>query len=446
MEISKLPPQNIEAEQAILGAILIEKEAINKLLPIGILPTMFYKESNRLIFKACLNLHQKHDPIDLLTVSQALRAENNLDVVGGLKYLNFLTDFISSSANIIAHAMMVKESSTKRYIISETMKIMHRCFDPMEDVHDLNDSLQSAALQATQGLYTKKVKTLKTLITSSLAQIQVAMRNRIENKITGLPSGLRDLDNLTGGWQRGDLIILAARPSMGKSALAITFAQKALEINNSVGIVFSLEMSGEQNVNRMMSDLSKVKYSNMAKGEVTECDFMEIQDKAMNIYSDNIVIDDNSTITVMDMKAKATNLKLEMGRLDFIIADYMQLTKGMSKGNREQEIAGISRAMKEMARSLDVPVIALSQLSRKCEERSDKRPMLSDLRESGAIEQDADVVAFLYRPEYYGIAEEDGISTQNLVEMIFAKHRNGACLPIRLYADLSINKFANWDY
>lgn len=444
MSLGRLPPQHMEAEEAVLGAVMIEKDALTKVLHI-LTADCFYKEAHRILFEACLFNYEHGVPNDYLTVTTRLRTTTQLDFVGGAYYIVELGQRVSSSANIEHHARIIVECYTKREIIKMTSEITRRAFDYTEDVFDLAESLQAGVLACTQGLFKKKGKTLKDLIAPTIKEIEVAMAQKQKGEVSGIPTGYRQLDALTGGWQRSDLIILAGRPSSGKSAAAVNFAINAYKSMDGVGILFSMEMKATQIMKRILSTESGVKYSSMAKGEVSNSEFASIVNNSDTVSTENIIVDDSTYISVLEMKSKAANLKLEKGRLDFVIADYVQLAKALVKGNREQEVASISRGLKELAKELDVPVIALAQLSRKVEERSDKRPQMSDLRESGGLEQDADVVVFIHRPEYYGImTDESGMSTVNLATLIFAKHRNGALIDIPLRCNLATSKFSNW--
>lgn len=444
-QIYKLPPQCQNEEQAVLGAILIEKNAILKVLNLNINEKSFYAEKNRVVFNICHDLYRKNEEIDLLTVTNALRKIKKLDFVGGPAYLVELTSWVSSAENISAHVLLIKEKFALRKIIEFASKLIDSAYDVSAHAIEVNESFQSYAIESTQNLFINQKKTSKQLVHEALSEIEIAKDKRANNELSGVSSGLKDIDGLTGGWQKNDLIILAARPSMGKTAASLHFAKSCLK-NKGVVLVFSLEMSGTQNIKRLLSTTSKVEYSRMAKGEINNTEFQRIQETLGDIYSDDLIIDDSSSISVIDIRATSMTTKIERGKLDLIVVDYLQLVKGVSKGNREQEIASISRGLKILAKTLQVPIIALSQLSRSVETRGgDKRPQLSDLRESGAIEQDADTVIFLYRPEYYGIdVDEDNNSTKGVIEFNFAKHRNGACIPIRTIGNMPTNEF--FDY
>lgn len=443
-EVLRIPPQCIEEEKAVLGAIMVEKNAILKCINLNINENFFYQEKNFYIYKVCHEIYKRNEEIDMLSVMKELRKIEKLDFVGGAKYLNELAEMVNSSANMPAHILTIKEKHTLRQIIKKASKLIELSFMPSSDAIEVNELFQSYAIECTQNLFINQRKTAKQLIHEALSEIEIAMTKRQSNELSGVTSGLRDIDNLTGGWQKNDLIILAARPAMGKTAASLHFAKSCLK-SGGVVLVFSLEMSGTQNIKRLLSSTSKVSYSKMAKGEINRMEFQKIQEHSLEIYSDNLVVDDISSISVVDIRATAMTTKIEKGRLDLVIVDYLQLVKGSVKGNREQEIASISRGLKILAKTLEVPVIALSQLSRNVENRGgNKRPQLSDLRESGSIEQDADMVIFMYRPEYYGIeVDEENRPTKGVIEFEWAKHRNGACIPIRTIGNMPTNEFVN---
>jgi replicative DNA helicase len=437
----KVPPQNIEAEKAVLAAIMIEKNAIAKVVHL-LKSDYFYKHSHSLIYSACITLFSKSEPIDLITVTADLRKTGDLETVGGPKYLVDILESVNSSMNLEFHARLVLECSTKRELIKMASEVLKRSYDPTEDVFDVMEDSQTSLVKISQGIFTKGPKTMADLIPVVIKETEENM-NKPEG-ITGIVSGLVSVDSLTGGWQRQDLIVLAGRPGMGKTALAIKLAKSPYLLKRMTVLIFSLEMSDKSIAKRIISSESKVKYSQISKGTLSQEQFRDIHDIISDVYTDKILIDDTPAPNILQIRSKAMNVKLEKG-LDLVIIDYLQLCSGVekSKGNREQEIAGISRGLKAMAKELDIPVIALSQLSRSVEQRGgDKRPMLSDLRESGAIEQDADLVVFLYRPEYYFIEQyDDGSSTKDTAELIFAKHRNGALDTIKVGCKVAINNF-----
>lgn len=437
----KIPPQNIEAEVAVLGAILIDRNALVKVLPV-LSSNMFYKEAHVKIFNAITSLFSRGESIDLLTLSTELRKKGELDLVGGLEYINGLTDSVSSSANLEFWARIIMELSIKRNLIKIATQALQDSFDEKLDAFYVLESMQGELLNTSRSIIGGGSKNLKELIGPVLTEIQESSKNN--GQLTGIPSGFNAIDSLTGGWKKGNLIILAARPSMGKTTLAVNFATNAFKIGGHISMIFSMEQTNSELVKKILSAESGIKSSSMDKGNVTEYDISHISDVAMGVYTEKILIDDAPAQSIMQIRSKAMNAKMSTG-LDLVIIDYLQLAKGEGKMNREQEVASISRGFKAMAKELNIPVIALAQLSRACEDRGgDKKPMLSDLRESGSIEQDADIVAFVYRAEYYGFTEDEaGNSTTNTAELIFAKHRGGATVPVQLGTNLALNKFTD---
>lgn len=421
----KLPPQAIDLEEVVLGAILIEKEAIDAIVDI-IKPETFYKDKNRIIYYAIQSLMFNSEPIDLITVSNQLRESGELEKIGGLYYLTGLTDRVASSSNIEFHARKLQELYIKREMISSSYSLIDDCFKTETDVFDL---LSKSEFEKDQMLNTITVR--KEISSGQLFKDNVARLLKIRNTpngITGVPSGFTDVDNLTGGWQKSDLIIIAGRPAMGKTAFIISSAVNSAVHHNIPGAIFSLEMSNHQLMNRITSIVSGVPLEAFRNGTLSNDDWNKIQSVTELIQNASISFDDTPSLSVIEFAAKARRLKRQMD-IQWIVIDYLQLMHGKDRkgGNREQEIASIARTLKGVAKELDIPIIALSQLSRAVESRADKRPMLSDLRESGAIEQDADIVCFLYRPEYYEITEDSsGNSLKGLAEFIIAKHRNGA--------------------
>lgn len=435
--LGKLPPQNLEAEEAVLGAMLISQNDL--ILPIGLLSgEMFYKPTHKIIFDAIKQLFALRSSVDLLTVSDTLRKSDKLDFIGGALFLQELTEKVSSHANLEFHSRIIIERYLKRKIIEFSNVSISESYDETFDVFEIIDKLQTEILSLTNKIATNKPKTLKQIVPDVLQTIE---ENIGKTGFTGIDTGLESLNSITGGFQEG-LIIVGGRPGMGKTAIAVLFATRPVFQHQKVVLVFSLEMSDKSLACRILSSLSGVKYSNMAKGSLSDQDLGQIYDNIEPAYTDNLIIDETPSITVTQMRAKAMSIKMERGALDMIVVDYLQLTKGEGKGNREQEISSISRGLKILSKELKIPVIALAQLGRAVETRADKRPILSDLRESGGIEQDADMVMFVYREEYYLQQSNQHVpdDVKNRLEIIIAKQRNGALDSIATNCYLATNQ------
>ena len=434
LEKGKLPPQAVDLEEAVLGAMMIDKKGVDDVIDI-LHADAFYKQANQYIFEAMFILFNESEPIDLLTVSNQLRKEGRLESVGGDFYLVNLTQKVASSAHIEFHARIIIQKYIQRRLISISSEIIDEAYDETSDVFDLLDSAETKLFEVTQGNLKKSSEAAEGLVTQALKKIQ-----EISNKegMSGVPSGFTKLDALTSGWQPSDLVILAARPGMGKTAFVMSMAKNvAIEFDIPVAI-FSLEMSSVQLITRMISSETGIPSGKLRKGDLQPHEWEQLNVKVQKLSKAPIFIDDTPSLSIFDLRAKARRLASQHG-VKMVIIDYLQLmTAGSSKGggNREQEISMISRNLKALAKELNIPVIALSQLSRAVETRGgSKRPLLSDLRESGAIEQDADIVTFIYRPEYYGQTEWDDderTPCEGQAEFIVAKHRNGGLENIRL--------------
>ena len=440
----RVPPQNIEAEQSVLGAMLIEKEAIPKVMEI-LRDTDFYREAHRVIFNAMLELYNKNEAVDMITVTEILKRDNKLEDVGGIAYVTSLANAVPTAANVTYHASIIEEKSILRQLVSVSTQIASMGYEANDDVKNIIDSAESKILEISNRKKTADFTPINEIVLDSFKSIEALMGNK--NGLTGLPTGFEDLDNLTSGLHGSDFIILAARPSMGKTAFALNVVQNvAIRAAKKVGgapktvAFFSLEMSKEQLVQRMLCAEANIDSQRLRIGELRDEDWAMLINTADTLSSANIYIDDTAGITAMDMRSRARRLKAEHG-LDLIVVDYLQLMQGSGKknnnGDRQQEVSEISRSLKALARELDVPVIALSQLSRSVEARQVKRPMLSDLRESGSLEQDADIVAFLYREDYYNPETEN----KNITELIIAKHRNGPVDTVNLFFHKIYPKF-----
>lgn len=429
--LGKIPPQAVELEDVVIGAILIDKSAIEKVASF-LKPDHFYKEENKKIYRAAIELSNSNQPIDIRTIVESLRRSNLIESVGGSFYVAKLTSKVSSAANIEYHARIIVEYAVKRDIITLASKMMEEAYDDSVDFTDLLSRYQYEVDAIVGNTFKgQSVIPVNIIYRDSIKRL---IKSRSDTGITGVKSGYHSMDRLTGGWQNSDLIILAGRPSMGKSAVAGNFCINAAINFDTPTAIFSLEMSSVQFVNRMMSVLSEVELTKIIRANYNDNELEIIGRTTSKLDKAPIYIDDTPGISIIELKAKCRRLKVERG-VRLIIIDYLQLMTGdPDADNREQEIASITRGLKSIAKELDVPIIALSQLSRAVETRGgDKKPVLSDLRESGAVEADADLVIFVYRPEYYKISSyDDGSSTFGVVELIIAKHRNGALDSVKL--------------
>jgi replicative DNA helicase len=418
--IDKLPPQNIEAEQSVLGAIIFDNEALPKALEI-LSSDDFYKETHRRLYNAMIGLFEKNEPIDIVTLTDYLRRTDELEAVGGISYLSHLANSIPTSANIRYHAKIVREKALLRSLIQAATHITSRVYEDSLDADEMVDYAERMIFDIADKRTKTSFASLKDVIKDTFKMIEHLYDKK--EAITGVPSGFKDIDELTSGFQPGDLIIIGGRPGMGKTAFALNIAQHvAIDLKEPVA-VFSLEMSKEQLAMRMLCAESMVNASSVRKGFISRQDWPKLTNAAGRLADAPIFIDDSSAITVLEVRAKARRLKMEHGGLSLVVVDYLQLMR--SRGNferREQEISEISRSLKALAKELKVPVIALSQLNRAVEQRGEKKPTLADLRESGAIEQDADVIIFLYRDEIYN---KNNPSNKGKAEIIIAKQRNG---------------------
>jgi len=398
--VHKLPPQSIEAEMSILGGILIDNDAINRVLEI-LEPTDFYRESHRKIFGAMLELSDRREPCDLITLTDSLKRRGDLETCGGAGYLATLVDYVPTAANIAYYCKIVKEKALSRRLISVATDIVTTGYSDQGNVNEMLDGAQKALFELSENKLRPQYYPVKDVIKDTFKMLQALYEKK--EPITGVGTGYVDLDQMTAGFQPGDLIIIAARPSMGKTTLALNIASHAsAEAKERVpSVIFSLEMGKEQLVMRFLSSLARVDAGRMRTGNFLDSDWPRMQRAADTLYKSQIFIDDTPAISVLELRAKARRLKSEHN-LGLVIVDYLQLMRGgANPESRQQEISEISRSLKALAKELHLPVVALSQLNRGLESRSDKRPMMSDLRESGAIEQDADVIMFVYRESVY---------------------------------------------
>lgn len=424
--LGKLPPQVVEIEEVVLGALMLERDAIDTTLGI-LLPEDFYKEAHQFIFTAISSLFDKNDPVDIKTVTHELREFGKLELVGGAYYISMLTSKVNSAANIETHSRIIKEQSLKRDLIKLATEIQHDAYDDTQDVFKLIDRTDNHLMRMQEHSSSSFTHLGdRNRIHELVQQIEIAKAAHENNEVVGVPCGFKEIDRLTGGFRGSELIVIAARPGMGKTALVASTMETNGELGNAIGM-FSLEMSWREVGVRMIAMKSEVTLENLRNGKLSTNDIENIVMKSDDLIGKPIYVDDSAALTIFQIRTKARLMKKKHG-IKMIIVDYLQLASGMGdERNRESEIARISRGLKQIAKELDIPVIALSQLNRSVESRGgDKKPQLSDLRESGAIEQDADMVMFLYRPEYYGIFRTDeGMPLNGLGEVIIAKHRAG---------------------
>ncbi len=447
LEKGKIPPQAVDLEEVVLGAMMIDKKGVDEVIDI-LHPDVFYKDAHRFIYEAIFKLFESSEPVDLLTVSAQLKKEGKLEVVGGDFYFIRLTQKVASSAHIEFHARIILQKYIQRSLIKISNEIIEDAYDDSTDVFDLLDNAEAKLYDVTQGNLKRSAETAQNLVMQAKKKIE-----EISNKegLSGIPSGFDKVDKLTSGWQPSDLVIIAARPGMGKTALTLSMARN-IAVNSEIPVAFfSLEMSSVQLITRLISAETGLSSEKLRTGKLEKHEWEQLNVKVKALEKAPLFIDDTPSLSIFDLRAKARRLASQH-KIRLIVIDYLQLmTAGSSQkgGNREQEISTISRNLKALAKELNVPVIALSQLSRAVETRGgSKRPILSDLRESGAIEQDADIVSFIYRPEYYKIDEwddEERTPTQGQAEFIVAKHRNGGLDNIRLKFVGALGKFDNLD-
>lgn len=445
--LGKLPPQAIELEEAVLGALMLEKDALSAVADI-LKPESFYKEAHQRIFRAIIHLFAESEPIDLLTVTARLRSAGELVLAGGPGYITELTTKIHSAANIEAHARIISQAAIKRELIKVSSDILRDAFEDTTDVFQLLDRTEQALFQVSEANIRKNYVDMRSLMNITINELE-ARKNQPDG-LTGVPSGFTALDHLTSGWQPSELIILAARPGMGKTAFVLSTMRNAAVDHKKGVAIFSLEMSAVQLMNRLISAEAEIEGEKIKKGTLAPHEWQQLHSRINNLANAPIFIDDTPALSVLELRAKCRRLKAQHD-IQMVIVDYLQLmtadTGGKGGGNREQEIAIISRSLKGLAKELNVPVIALSQLSRAVETRGgEKKPQLSDLRESGSIEQDADMVIFLYRPEYYGFTQDEaGNSLQGVGEVIVAKNRAGSLDNVTLRFIGRYTKFADLD-
>lgn len=445
-ELGRIPPQAIDIEQAVLGAMLLEKNAVSDAIDILNVES-FYDPKHQYIFNAIQTLFGQSSPIDLITVVEFLKKSGELEAAGGTVYISTLTNRIASTANIEFHARIISERHIKRELIKMCSTIIKDSFDDTKDVFEILGNAEGELFQIAENNFGKSVDNMHNVVRQAIEEIEVAAQNK--SGISGVPTGFVELDKLTSGWQRSDMVVIAARPGMGKTAFVLSMARNtAVEFDMGVAI-FSLEMSSVQLVKRLIASESRLKAEKLRKGDLAEHEFQQLHSRIAKLTTAPIFIDDTPGLSIFDLRAKCRRLKMQHN-IELVIIDYLQLMSvgdAKGSGNRVQDISTISRSIKEIAKEINVPIIALSQLSRSVETRGgDKRPILSDLRESGAIEQDADIVSFIYRPEYYGITEdENGLPNDGIGEIIIAKHRNGSLDTVKLQFIGEFALFKNLD-
>ncbi|GED67090.1 replicative DNA helicase [Brevibacillus reuszeri] len=437
--LDRVPPQNKEAEQSVLGAVFLSKEALTTAIEV-LRPEDFYKTAHQRIFQTMVDLYEKGEPVDLVTVTADLQDHKLLDEVGGVTYITEIASSVPTAANIEYYAKIVEEKSLLRRLIHTATKIANDGYSREDDVTEIVADAEKYIMEIGQNRNSGGFQAIRDVLLETYERIEVLSQRR--GDITGIPTGYTDLDKMTAGFQRSDLIILAARPSVGKTAFALNVAQNVAARAGETVAIFSLEMGASQLVQRMICAEGNLDASRMRSGALEEDDWQKLTMAIGTLAKAPIYIDDTPGVTVQDIRAKCRRLQAERG-LGMILIDYLQLIHGRGKGdNRQQEVSEISRTLKGIARELNVPVIALSQLSRGVEQRQDKRPMMSDIRESGSIEQDADIVAFLYRDDYYDKETEN----KNVIEVIIAKQRNGPTGTVELAFLKEFNKFVSLDH
>lgn len=441
-EYGKMPPQAVDLEEAVLGALMLERDAfsiVGDLLE----PDAFYKDAHQRIFKAIHKLFLNDDPVDLLTVSESLKQNGELEQVGGYYYLSQLTSRVASAAHIEFHARIIVQKYLQRKLIGICTELQDMAYDEATDVSDLMDRAQKAVFEIADGNIRKDTAEIAPIIDEAIKNIQAAAQR--PDGISGIPSGFTSLDAVTSGWQNSDLVIIAARPAMGKTAFVLSMARNMAVTHHQPVAIFSLEMSAEQLVKRLIASETELNSEKLKTGRLTEEEWKQLHSRIKALVEAPILVDDTPALSIFELRAKCRRLKQKYD-IKVLIIDYLQLmTAGTDmRGNREQEVSMISRQLKIIAKELNIPVLALSQLNRGVESRPDKKPMLSDLRESGSIEQDADMVLFIHRPEKYGITtDNEGNSLLGIASIIIAKHRNGAVGEVNLRFRAELTQFCD---
>lgn len=446
----RLPPQNIEAEQAVLGSVFLNTAALVDAMEY-VQPADFYRRAHQVIFQTMVDLNDQDEVIDVVTVNNRLTEQNQLEDVGGVSYIAELADAVPTAANVGYYAKIVQEKSLMRHLITTATNIVSQAYDQDDDVTSLLDNAERQIMEVSEQRSSNGFRPIRDVLNSAIEEVNRLYQKKEE--ITGLPTGYQDLDKMTAGLQPDNLIILAARPAVGKTAFVLNIAQNVGTKTDKAVAIFSLEMSAESLVNRMLCAEGSVNANHLRTGQLNDEEWNNLIVAMGSLSQTAIFIDDTPGIKMSEIRAKSRRLAKENGNLGLIVVDYLQLIEGSNKENRQQEVSEISRQLKKLAKELSVPVIALSQLSRGVEQRQDKRPVLSDIRESGSIEQDADIVAFLYRDDYYERSDDDNQQQQDEetqdvgeVEVIIEKNRSGPRGTVKLLFVKSYNKFSSIAY
>ncbi len=441
----RVPPQAADLEEAVLGAMMLEQNALTNVIDI-LKPEVFYREAHQKIFAAIHDLFGNSQPVDILTVTQELKKRGELDLVGGAYTISMLTNRVASAANVEFHARIVLQKYLQRELIRISSEIIKDSYEDTTDVFDILDKAEKELFAVSETNLRRNYEDMYSLVKEAVKQIEGAKNQ--EGHISGIPSGFSGIDRITAGWQKSDLVVLAARPGMGKTAFMLSMARNmAVDFKKPIAI-FSLEMSGVQLVTRLISSETELEADKLRRGQLEQYEWEQLNARINTLTDAPLYIDDTPALSIFELRAKCRRLKAQHD-VQLVVVDYLQLMSAGNdnRGNREQEISNISRSMKSLAKELNIPIIAISQLSRAVETRGgSKRPILSDLRESGAIEQDADMVLFIYRPEYYQITEDEkGHSTEGLAQVIIAKHRNGSLGDVSLRFISRFAKFTDYD-
>lgn len=435
-------PQNLEAEMAVLGCSFLTNYALDKVCE-ELDSDMFISEPNRRIFDAIKSLHQSKIPLDSATVKNEIEKKGSINLIGGIEYLSEVIDSVITAANVDYYIDIVREKALRRKLIDVTNKITSSAYDEEENTNDLIDDAERKIFSVTKARKAGEFKTIGEVMRSTQQELERLAKN--QNEITGIPSGFYDLDKLTSGFHPNELIILAARPAMGKTAFGLNLAVNAAQKTDKAVAIFNMEMSAEQLALRMIAAAGGIEQNKLKTGRLEHNDWKKVNEAMSELGDTNLYIEDSSGMTISEIRAKCRRLATQEKGLGLVVIDYLQLITGSAKyeGNRQQEVSEISRSLKTMAMELKIPVIALAQLSRSVELRENKRPIMSDLRESGSIEQDADIVAFLYRDDYYNKPAGDS-SNVSITELIIGKHRNGGTGTIELLFERDMSNFRNY--
>ncbi len=437
LPLGQTPPANLEAEQSILGAVLLRPQVLDQVSDL-LRPEDFYRPVHGLIFQAMLDLYYRNEPVDLVTVTALLKERSQLEEAGGPVFLATLSEQVGTAANALYYARLVHEKAVLRRLLAQAQEIAQACLGPVENLDEFLDQVEKQVFEVAQTKVRPGFQPLERLVVQEIGNLE-DIWHKDRGRITGVPSGFKEMDALTAGFQPGDLIIIAARPSMGKTALALNIAFNAAYRHQFPVAFFSLEMSKEQLVRRLLSAVGRIDASHLRRAFLTSEEWQRLQEAAGVLLETPIFIDDTPAAAILEVRAKARRLKAEQ-KLELVIVDYLQLMRGRPDApSREQEVSEISRSLKALAKELQVPVIALSQLSRKVEDRPKKEPQLADLRESGAIEQDADVIFFIYRDEVYHEASPEA----GTARIYLKKQRNGPTGDFKLYFDSKYTLFAD---